>query len=161
MTNPSDETPSARRRLSRFLLGVDVAELADLQRQQGQILRETISEVAELRAHQRQSDESTANFQRSASAHLAALQAEYDRMKGDADTQAARALDWIKAAENHLAGLQSGYDRLQSLLQRQTDQGTRAIARLSLLEARLTDLERADTAIAAAIGRTASPDPLE
>jgi hypothetical protein len=147
--------------LIRMVFGLDVAQLVDVQQQYGQILRETISEIAELRAHQLQSDESTSNWQRGASAHLAALQAEYDRLKGDSDTQPAPAFDWIKGAENHLAGLQTGYDRLQSLLQRQTDQVTRAVARLSLLEARLTDLERADTAIAAAIGRTVSPDPRE
>ena len=68
---------------------------------------------------------------------------------------------WVRNAENHLAALQTGYDRLQSILERQTEQVARVIARQALLDARLTDLERADTAIAAAIGKTASSDRLE
>jgi hypothetical protein len=152
MASEPDTLPAWRRALARFVTGCDVVEL---QRQQK---------------------------------HLAALQNEYDRLKtsgihsisadritaieqqvarlarsGDADQNPPLdpVLDWIRNAENHLSALQAGYDRLESLLNRLTDQVTRATARLALLDARLNDLERADTAIAAAIGRTASSDPHE
>jgi hypothetical protein len=163
--NAREPLPSWRRLLARLLLGAVPGELLDAQRQQAEKLRQAVAEIAELRKDQLQAHESTSNWLRGASAHLAALQTEYDRIKAGAapgstssDTIRVPPFDWIKGAENHLAALQTGHDRLQSILHRQTDQVTRVIARLALLDARLTDLERADTAIAAAIGRTASAD---
>jgi hypothetical protein len=162
--------PAWRRALARFVIGFDVV---DFQRR-----REV--EASEIR--------SALEGLRNASAHLAALQTEYDRLKSagihaiTADRLSAlerqvadpansspftattppsdHVLEWIRNAEKHMAALQGGYDRLESLLTRHTDQLMRAIARLALLDSRMADLERADTAIAAALGKD-SPGRLE
>jgi len=67
----------------------------------------------------------------------------------------ASALDWIRGAEEHLAALQSDHDRLRVLSEHH-----RLVARVTLVEARLRDLERADQALAAAVAKARMTDAL-
>ena len=71
--------------------------------------------------------------------------------RAEFDTRVAAAteptLAWIRGAEAHLAALQADHDRLKALYEGR-------MAQFDRLEARLEDLERADTAIAGAITRS-------
>lgn len=69
---------------------------------------------------------------------------------------AAPILEWIRGAESHLAALQADHDRVRLLHEQQTIQLDRMQSRLTALEARVADLERADTEIAINVARLQS-----
>ena len=84
-------------------------------------------------------------------AAVTAQRAEFDiRMAASTEPM----LAWIRGAEAHLAALQADHDRLKVLYEERMAQLDRLAARAIWLEARLEDLERADTAIAGAIARS-------
>ena len=79
---------------------------------------------------------------RQANTRLTTLQNECEKLK-ELSPSVAATLDWIRGAEHHLAALQVAFDRLQPLVEQHDEQVPRLIARVTLLESRLTDLERA------------------
>jgi hypothetical protein len=69
-------------------------------------------------------------------------------------------LEWIRGAEKHLAALQADHNRLGALYEERIAQLDQFVTRASLLEARLDDLERAHTAMAAAISKARVRDEI-
>ena len=136
-----------RRRL-RAWLGLD-SVLFQTSREQA-----TLRAELERHAHNSAAFEPVLEWIRGAEAHLAALQAADDERRKSTLAESQALFDWIKGAERHLEGLQIESEHLRAKSQQQAAQLMRVIARTSLLEARLGDLERADTSIAAAIARS-------
>ncbi len=67
-------------------------------------------------------------------------------------------LEWIRGAESHLAALQADHDRVRLLNEQQAIQLDQMQSRVAGLEARVADLERADTDIAVTVARMQSID---
>ena len=81
----------------------------------------------------------------------AGLRQSLDALRADLEARGrelASVLDWIRGAEEHLAALQSDHDRLRVLSAHH-----HLLDRVTLVEARLRDLERADQALAAAVAK--------
>jgi septal ring factor EnvC (AmiA/AmiB activator) len=160
----ADWIAEARRHLAALqesvaALQVSAGAVAERQERHASAALDTDARLSTLRADHaalvaaaRKIDEqlaSTREWIRGAETHLAALQ----QQASGAASELAAVLAWIRGAEEHLAALQGDHDRLGALSDHH-----RLVARLTVLEARLADLERADLAIATAISKARMSD---
>jgi chromosome segregation ATPase len=163
-----------RRMLVRLLTGVDLAQLATSGRQSDDQMAAVVEWIRGAEQHlatlqnayddQHRRLNSLLQWMDGAEQHLGGLQEAHERLSsthrpGTEPIEAIHArliepvLNWIRGAEQHLTALQEDHARLRALHERQVAQLDRITARTALIDARLGDLERADTEIAVAVAK--------